>query len=190
MSFSRDIQEKISQFAKEQSDFYLDDAEMTYMEKLRRKSDRTKEKINAKLAKLKNNSAQSREAQDDMILYMSDYMDDLMSQGLSEQEAFEKASEELSFASKTSQSVSLQDRFMKYYETQDLAVMEAVGLYYGAGVIIGTILGAVAGLLLGATLFTAVSFWIPIVVGAVIGGGLGVGFGMIMNASLVRKNNK
>lgn len=190
MNFSREIQQKMNHFAKEQSELYLDDAEMTYMEKLRRKNGKAKEKINAQLAKFKNSSAQSREAQDDMILYMSDYMNDLISQGLSEQAAYEKASNQLSFTSKTSQSTSLQHKFQKYYENLDVAVMEAVGLYYAAGVIIGPILGGVAGTLLGATLFASISWWIPIVAGAVVGGGIGIGFGLLMHASIIQKSSR
>ena len=35
MTFSQEIKDKMVQFAKEQSQYYLDEAEMTYLEKLR-----------------------------------------------------------------------------------------------------------------------------------------------------------
>src|SRR5690606_27396664 len=111
MSFSRETVEKINKFAKEQSQHYLEEAEMTYMEKLRRKSDQTKGKIMAKLAKFKSHSDTALEAQNDMILYMSDYMKDLIAEGLSEQEAFEHAKKELQFRSETEKSADLQERF-------------------------------------------------------------------------------
>ncbi len=38
MTFSREIRDKMVQFAKEQSQYYLDEAEMTYLERLRRKT--------------------------------------------------------------------------------------------------------------------------------------------------------
>ena len=131
MSFSRDIQERINRFTKEQSQNYLQDAEMTYIEKLRKKSGQTKRKIDKQLSKFKGRSDQAREAQDDMMLYMSDYMNDLMSQGLTEQEAFIKASEELQFASNSEQSEDLHERFQQYYENRDPADYEAIGLFYG-----------------------------------------------------------
>ncbi|KHF29508.1 hypothetical protein LR68_01869 [Anoxybacillus sp. BCO1] len=40
--FSHEMKEKIKQFAKEQAPYYLEEAEMTYMEKLRRKTGETK----------------------------------------------------------------------------------------------------------------------------------------------------
>lgn len=75
MNFSDEIMEKIKQFAKEQSQHYLEEAEMTYLEKLRRKTGQIKSKFMAKLAKLKSRTDISLEAQNDMILYMSDYME-------------------------------------------------------------------------------------------------------------------
>ena len=53
MSFSREIQERINRFSKEQSQNYLQDAEMTYMEKLRKKSGQTKRKSTSNCPSLK-----------------------------------------------------------------------------------------------------------------------------------------
>lgn len=78
MRFSRETEERINRFAKEQSQHYLDAAEMTYMEKLRRKTGQTQQKIGRKLSRFKGSPDQAREAQNDMILYMSDYMNDLI----------------------------------------------------------------------------------------------------------------
>jgi len=79
MNFSDEIKEKIKQFAKEQSQYYLEEAEMTYLEKLKYKTGQIRSKLMKKLAKLKSRSDLSIEAQNDMILYMSDYMKDLIS---------------------------------------------------------------------------------------------------------------
>ena len=49
MSFSAETQEKINQFAEEQALYYLDNAEMTYQEKLRTKASRTRQKAGRKL---------------------------------------------------------------------------------------------------------------------------------------------
>jgi len=147
MSFSHEIKEKINQFAKEQSQHYLEEAEMTYLEKLRLKTGQTKKKISAKLAKLKSRSETSLEAQNDMILYMSDYMNDLKAEGFSEQEAFERAKEELKFRSETVKSADLQERFAEYYENRDPADHEAIGLFYGGFMFFGQSIGALIGFL-------------------------------------------
>lgn len=190
MSISHETQRKIGQFAKEQSLFYLDDAHMTYMEKLRAKGHNAKNKVEAKLSRVKSTSQQGKEAQDDMILYMNDYMDDLMARGHSEQEAFEKASADLSFESKSSQAETLQDRFRQNYEKRDVGTSEAVDLYYGAGGVLGVVFGGVAGLLVGRILFEDVPLWISIAVGVGVGAMIGAGFAMLKNASLVRKRDR
>lgn len=82
MNFSEETKEKIKQFAKEQSKYYLEEVEMTYLEQLRQKTGQMKSKFLEKFAKLKSRSDISIEAENDMILYMSDYMKDLMESGL------------------------------------------------------------------------------------------------------------
>ena len=80
---------------------------MTYMEKLRQEIGRGKKKVRSALGKLKSRSEASLEAENDMVLYMSDYMNDLIAEGLSEQEAFERAKDELKFRSETEKSADL-----------------------------------------------------------------------------------
>ncbi|MEK4496014.1 hypothetical protein [Ureibacillus sp. FSL W8-0352] len=86
MNFSDEMKGKIKQFAKEQSQYYLEEAEMTYLEKLKYKTGQIRSRVTSKLSKLKSQSNMSMEAQNDMILYMKD----LIEEGLSEQEAFER----------------------------------------------------------------------------------------------------
>ncbi|MFD1901691.1 hypothetical protein GQR36_19845 [Enterococcus termitis] len=90
MTINSDTQQKIKQFSKEQAELYLNDAEMTYMEKLRRKAGKNREKVGQKLARFKNTSDKGQEIQDDMILYMNDYITDLIAGGMQEQEALKK----------------------------------------------------------------------------------------------------
>jgi len=125
------------QFAKEQSQYYLDEAEMTYLERLRRKTGQALNRIAAKLAKFKGRSAMAQEAQNDLILYMSDYMKDLMEKGLSEEEAFERAKEELAYRSESARSADLHERFARYYENRDPALEEAIGLFYAGFLFFG-----------------------------------------------------
>jgi hypothetical protein len=128
VNFNQETRKKIEQFAKEQSQYYLQEAEMTYMEKLRQEIGRGKKKVRSALGKLRSRSEASLEAENDMVLYMSDYMNDLIAEGLSEQEAFERAKDELKFRSETEKSADLQERFARYIESRDPADYEAIGL--------------------------------------------------------------
>ncbi|MGG4000618.1 hypothetical protein [Anoxybacillus kestanbolensis] len=115
------------------------------MEKVRRRTGETKSKLMARLAKFKSRSETAMEAENDMVLYMSDYMKDLMEQGLSEHEAFERAKEELKFRSETTKSADLQERIVAHYHHMDIADYEAVGLFYGAFVFLGISIGVLIG---------------------------------------------
>lgn len=188
MNFSDEIKEKIKQFAKEQSQYYLEEAEMTYLEKLRYKTGQIKNKFTAKLAKLKRRSDLAIEAQNDMILYMSDYMKDLIEKGFSEQEAFERAKEELRFRSNTAKSADLQERFTEYYENRNPADYEAIGLFYIGFMFFGFAIGALIGFVGsgGRDMFLS-GGWIDTLIGVVFGGIIGIGLGFISHAIIVLK---
>lgn len=191
MSISPEIQQKISQFAKEQSGFYLTGAEMTYMEKLRRKADKTRGKVNRKLARFKATSDKGREAQDDLILYMNDYISDLTAGGMSERDAFEKARSELSYNSNTEQSADIHALFGQYFETGDPAVFEAAGLFYGGFIILGVTIGGLTGFLTCGGLAGFLLYgWLGTLIGLVTGALTGVGLGLIahgITAAIGRK---
>ncbi|MFD0868668.1 Uncharacterised protein [Chlamydia abortus] len=191
MSFSREVQEKMNQFAQEQSQHYLDEAEMTYMEKLRRKTGQAKNKLLKKLAKFKNRSETSLEAQNDMIIYMSDYMNDLIAGGLSEREALERAKADLAFRSETARSSDLQERFERYFENRDPADYEAIGLFYAGFLFLGSAIGALVGFLGsgGRGNFLA-GGWIDTLTGVVVGAVIGIGMGLISNAIITLKKKK
>lgn len=190
MNLSSQTKQQIERFSKEQSRHYLESAELSYLQKIQQKGKVTREKLESKIKKITGNSTQNKEAQEDMMLYMTDYIMDLVANGMSEQEAFERAQQDLAFQSGSTQAGNLEDKYRQYYETQDIALMEAIGLYYGAGTLLGVTIGGVTGLILGNVLFSDVAFWIPIGVGALVGVVLGASFGMLMNASLLRKNSK
>ena len=183
MNFSEETRRKIDGFAEEQSKYYLDAAEMTYMEKVRFKTEATKHKIDAKMARFKSRSEKAVEAQNDLTLYMSDYMGDLMSQGMSEQEAFEKAKVELEVSSGTDASAGLRDRYNEYYANLDIAAHEAIGLFYAAFVTLGLVLGALIAFLIsgGRTQFTG-GGWIDTLIGGGVGLLLGVGCAQLSHA--------
>lgn len=188
MKFSDEMKGKIRQFAKEQSQYYLEEAEMTYLEKLKYKTGQMRGQVAAKLSKLKKESNMSIEAQNDMMLYMSDYMNDLIEHGISEQEAFERAKEELKFRSETTDSANLQKRFAEYYENLDTAHYEAIGLFYAGFMFFGVSIGALTGFLGsgGKDMFYS-GGWIDTLIGVVVGGIIGIGLGLISNAFILLK---
>jgi hypothetical protein len=166
----------------------LEEAEMTYLEKLKYKTGQIKSKCTSKLAKLKSRSNLGIEAQNDMILYMSDYMKDLIEKGLSEQEAFERAKEEFRFRSDTTESADLQKRIAEYYENLDPAHYEAIGLFYAGFMFFGISVGALIGFLGsgGKEVFSS-GGWIDTLIGVIFGGIIGIGFGLISHAIIILK---
>lgn len=102
---------KVESFAREQAPYYLEEVEMTYREKLHRKTIQTKDKATKKLARFKNRSEKGKEAEDDMVLYMTDYINDLIARGMSEEDAFEKAETDLKKDSGSIYSSALQDKY-------------------------------------------------------------------------------
>lgn len=180
MSLSRETTDKIGQFAKEQSRYYLDEAERTYLEKLRRNT--------SKIIIKKKRSETARDAQNDMIHYMTDYMNDLIAEGFSEQEALERAKEELKFRSETVRSADLQERFAAYGENRSPANYEAIGLFYAGFLFFGVSVGALAGFFGGgggAMFFSG--GWVDTLIGLVVGVTIGLGLGLISHAIIVLK---
>ncbi|MFS0722465.1 hypothetical protein [Paenibacillus sp. 1P07SE] len=189
MSFSRETTDKLNRFAKEQSQHYLDEAEMTYLEKLRRKTGQTKGRMMAKLAKFKRRSETSLEAQNDMLLYMSDYMSDLIAQGMSEQDALERAKTDLAFRSESAGSADLQQRFVQYYEHRGPAEYEAIGLFYAGFMFFGFAIGGLIGFVVGGGrgAFLA-GGWMDTLIGVAAGVIIGLGLGMVSNAVIALNN--
>lgn len=191
MKISLETKQKIEQFAEEQSKQYLDEAEMTYLEKLRLKTGEAKNKLNKKRIRLRSNSEQGLEAQNDMILYMHDYIEDLLTQGLSEEEAFLKAKQEMAFASGSVHEASLNERFEACYKGSDPSGYEAVGLLYAGFVMLGLVFGGLIGFFAGGGRagFLA-GGWIDTLIGGGVGLLTGVSFGLISNAAVDLIKNK
>lgn len=118
-------------------------------------------------------------------------MDDLMSKGLSEQEAFEKAKEDLAASSESDRHADLHDRFRRYYENRDPADYEAVGLLYGGFLFIGAVVGALIGYVMsGGRLEFLTGGWIDTLIGTGTGILLGLGLGQICHALIVAFKRK
>ena len=190
ISLSNETENKIKKFADEQTQNYLENSEMTYIEKLRKKSSQTKNRISAKMAKFKARSEKGEEIRDDMVLYMSDYINDLISQGISEQDALEKAKSEMILVNQSEavQTKDLQERIKDYYENKSPEAYETEGLIYGGFSVIGVITGGITGYILGGGRLEFLSGgWIDLLIGIGCGAVLGVGVAMIINAIVFNK---
>ena len=186
---SPDTTSKINKFAKEQSVLYLNYAEMTYAEKVGIKARQARDKASAKLARLKSRSEQSLEAQNDLALYMNDYIGDLMSQGMTESSAFGKAQSELAAASHSRQSDDLRERFEQYYSTRDPAVYETIGLFYSGFTLLGMTSGGLLGFLISGGLSEfSQEGWIYTLIGIAVGCLTGVSLALIANAIISLDN--
>ena len=193
MSLTNETKNKINKFAQEQTQNYLETSEMTYIEQLRKKSSRTKDRIGAKIAKFKARSEKSEEVRDDMILYMSDYINDLISQGMSEQEAFDKAKSEMAEVSKAEagRHMDLNDRIEEYYKKKSPEAYETEGLMFGGFSTVGVVLGGLIGYITGGGRVEFLSGgWIDMLIGIGCGAVLGTGIAMIINAVITRISSR
>ncbi|MDR2957501.1 MAG: hypothetical protein LBU61_04885 [Coriobacteriales bacterium] len=192
-----DMQERINQYAREQSRYYLDRAEMTYWEKIQDKADRTRRKLSRKLDRLKLQSVQSAESQVDLSAYITDYINDLVSQGLELEMAFQQAIRELAYDSGSSDALELSEYYAAIFGNlhgkewpEDSALYGFVGsgygLYYSGGVIIGCILGALFGFVTGLIFFSS-WFWLTAIIGFFAGAVFGVGCAMLLHARALQK---
>ena len=188
MSFSNETHEKINQFAKEQAQHYLNASEMTYMEKLRKKAGGTKKKIEMKLSRFKNNSDYSKELQNDMVLFMNDYMEDLILKGLTEEQALVKAKEDLVVSQENDFYTNFQTHIQEYYESYNQRDYEAIGLFYGGFLFLGITIGTLIGYIIsGGKIEFQNGGWIDTLVGTGVGALLGISSGLISHAFIAIK---
>ena len=78
MELSKETMESIQKFAKEQASKNLSNAELSVFERVAKKGDIAKSKVMKNISKLKVTSDQAKDATNDLTLYMSDYIADLM----------------------------------------------------------------------------------------------------------------
>jgi len=209
MTISDETGKRVAEFAQEQSRHYLDRTQMTYWEKAQAKVDKTKRKAEAKAAKFKMRSAQAQDAQDDLAGYMTDFIEDLVAQGMAEEEAYARACTEFAHDSKTSAADDLYEHYAeKYYDQFSDQFSEnynpvgfmggwgteagngfmgsAAGLYYSGCSIVGIILGALIGTVLGFVFFPGLC-GVGSIVGFLAGAVGGVGVAMLLHAHALNK---
>ena len=124
------------------------------------------------------------------MVYMTDYINDLKAQGLSEPEAFAKAKEALA-SQETDQYADMNARIQEYYLNVDPAEHEIVGLVYGGLTIVGLVAGAFIGYLTSGGRSEFISGgWIDTLIGAGVGMMVCVGLALIINANIVYNGRK
>lgn len=182
MAISKETEHKIKQFIKQNTQLNMvDDEEMTYFEKLVQKANKTIGEAKKKAAKFKWTSQKNQEAQEDLMSYMSDYVQDLVAEeGISEADAFERAKAAFSVENPNNPLLHSEAEWLYYGEP---AVAEAIGLYYAAFMFIGLALGALVGVILQMVVLKesiGVLFFIVTGIGLM----LGLALGMMKNAQI------
>ncbi|MEQ7050943.1 hypothetical protein ABN764_09815 [Paenibacillaceae sp. P-4] len=182
MTMSKDTEHKMKQFIKQNTQLNMAGSdELTYFEKLVQKANATLGEAKKQAAKFKWTSQKNREAQEDLMGYMSDYIQDLVAEeGISEADAFERAKAAFSVENPDNPLLHSEAKWLHYGEP---AVAEAIGLYYGAFMFIGLALGALVGVILQmVVLKEGIGLLFFIVTG--IGLMLGLALGMMKNAQI------
>jgi|GEM_PF-2580883 len=132
------------------------------------------------------------DAQDDMAVYMHDFIADLMEKGMSEDDAFEKACEAMRAESGTPQAATMQekmqDKMKQYYADRSSATEEVIGLLYGGTMILSLVVGGLIGFVLGGGMLGfANGGWISMLVGLGVGAVTGAGLGLVAHAAAVAR---
>ncbi|MEK5482446.1 MULTISPECIES: hypothetical protein [unclassified Viridibacillus] len=182
MTLSKETKNKINQFVKQNTKLSVSDSkELTYFEELAIQANQTLGEAKKSAAKFKWSSQKNNEAQEELMSYMDDYIQDLMiEEGISEADAFEKA--KASFAVENPDNPML-DRNAKWMQYLEPNIEEAIGLYYAAFMFIGLTLGALVGVILQmVVLKESIGLLFFIITG--IGLMMGLAFGMLKNAKI------
>ncbi|MFD1670788.1 hypothetical protein ACFQ5M_01620 [Agrilactobacillus yilanensis] len=133
---------------------------------------------------------------DELTGYMEDHMQALLTRGYTENKAIAQTKQDFAIESDLVQKVTTKHQqdeaykayYAKNYTTEKgIATQEAVGLYYGAAILIMAVIGFILG--------CAVNYWLKTtlfgmfsIIGVPLGVLIGVGIGLLQQAKIVRKN--
>ncbi|WP_251862325.1 hypothetical protein [Clostridium sp. Marseille-Q2269] len=164
---------------------------MTYFEILGLKANDTINKAKKEVGKFKISSKKHEEETEELAGYMTDYIEDLVNQGYSEEDALQK--DKIDFEVQNPENPLLKDEYCEklqhYIESMDPATQEAIGLIYGSRLFIGVVVGGITGVL-GQILFNSHIFgpilWIMLGLGFM----LGLALGMSSHANINMKYKK
>jgi seryl-tRNA synthetase len=166
---------------------YVSKENMTYLEQLKREFYNSKKEITENMKqfrdelekfiqKLKVSSNEKDDFKEEMKQFLVDSVEDLMSQGYSEEEALKRALEQ--FGDEHSLEVPLEVNDKQNSKGWESMKQEAIGLFYAAGLFLGGGTGATIGYL-----------YHHLVFGAAIGVIFGIGLGLLSNAIIALKQN-
>lgn len=166
---------------------YVSKENMTYLDQLKQEFYNSKKEITENMKqfrdeletfiqKLKVSSNEKDDFKEEMKQFLVDSVEDLMSQGYSEEEALKRALEQ--FGDEHSLETSLEINDKQNSKGWVSMKQEAIGLFYAAGLFLGGGVGATIGFLYHHLIF-----------GTAIGVIIGIGLGLLGNAFIALKQN-
>lgn len=164
---------------------YASNENMTFLEQFKRdlynsKKEMTesarqfREDMEKNIQKLKLSSNAQDDFKEEMKQFLVDSVEDLLSQGYSEDEALKKALEQFG----DEHTLEIIDKPEVKGWKNNMKHQEAIGLFYAAGLFLGTGIGAVVGFLYNHILY-----------GAAAGVIIGLGLGLLANAFIALKQH-
>jgi hypothetical protein len=136
-----------------------------------------KEDLDNVMQKLKISSHEKDDFKEEMKSFLMDSVNDLVSQGYSEEEALKRAFEQFG-DEHTLETEVVRKQNKEGWMNMNMKEQEAVGLFYAAGLFLGVGGGATAGF-----------FYNHLFIGASIGAVIGIGLGLLSNAFIALKHN-
>jgi hypothetical protein len=134
-----------------------------------------KEELDKTIQKLKISSHEKDDFKEEMKQFLTDSVDDLLSQGYTEEEALKRALEQ--FGDEQSLEVETVGKLNKGGWI-NMKEQEAIGLFYAAGLFLGIGGGSTVGFLYN-----------HLIAGAAVGAVFGLGLGLLCNAFIALKHN-
>ncbi|MDQ0268382.1 hypothetical protein [Cytobacillus purgationiresistens] len=183
MTLKKETELKIQKYIKQNTNLVASD-ELTYFEKLALHTNEKWMEAKRTAAKFKWTSQKNKEAQEDLMSYMSDYIEDCIMNGFSEEDAFEKAKVTFAVENPNNPLLKSDAEWLHHFDPN---VAEAIGLYYAASMFIGLTSGALLGVILQMVILEesiGVLFFIVTGIGFI----AGLGFGLLKNAKISLNN--
>lgn len=178
MSITQEIQDKVKLFAKEQAPLYLEMAGKVHSEKVPVETNCAKKKLCEKVSHLVTGDDGVAEAEKEIAAHMAGYMEELIEGGMPEQEAFDRAKEELAVTSVSEPRSSMQEGYEICYESFEHAGTCNALLVNVGSLAAGAIIGGTIGFMRSRRR-TALSrgIWAATSIGAFAGALAGIGIG-------------
>lgn len=179
MTLTDKTQTAIETLAKKAVKNTLSSNELSYFEKVARKFDEIEEKARQKFY------PNRKEDEAELESYIQDYVEELIANGLSEEDALEKAAAVILAEQPKNPEEKRKEAYQAHYENISVAEEEAIGLTYGSRIFLGIVIGAMLGIITQ-IIYTGSLFGIAFGVFLVLGLFLGVALGLAGHAKIVK----